>query len=231
MMDAGDLDQMAEEIAQDEASGQTAKAAAELNRLQQLLSALQSARPMTAEQARRAQAAEQATQDLSRLTQAESGLLDQTNQGNGLPAAQAKLQGQLAATEQNLAKAGIALPALNDAGGAMGAAHDALARQDTGAAAIAEGGAIQALQKAAAALQAATQGLQFGAGTEPGPGDLDYGEGLDGGTDEQSIPGILPSGDNPAGAIQQQIIKNDDDPALPSAVHQYYHRLLNQDSQ
>jgi hypothetical protein len=224
-----DLDRMAEQIAADQAAGQTAKAQAELSRLQQILAALQSAKPMTAEQAKRAQASAQAAQQLSKLTKGESALLDQTNQGSAVPGGQAQLQSQLSATRQNLAKASINLPGLGDAATAMSTAKDALAQGNIGTASAAEGSAIQALQKAQAALASASQGMAFGESTHPSAGDNDYGDGLSGAPDEDSIPGILPSGDNPAGAIQQQIIKNDDDPALPAPVHQYYHRLLNQD--
>jgi len=225
----GDLDKMVQQIAQDEASGQSAKAAAELNRLQQMLSALQSAKPMSAAQAKREAAADQAAQDLARLTQGESALLDQTNQGTATPGNQTTLQNQLSATRQGLGKAGISLPGLGNAAIAMDAAHDALADQNLGTAAAAEGSAIQELQKAASALAASSQGMSFGESAAPSAGDTDYGDGINGAPDEDSIPGILPSGENAAGAIQQQIIKNDGDPSLPSAVHQYYHRLLNQD--
>jgi hypothetical protein len=222
----GDLDRMAEQIAQDEAAGQTAKAAAELNRLQQILSALQSARPMSAAQAKRAQAAAQASQALSKLTQGEAALLDQTNQGNGQGSAQSQLQSQLGVTRQNLSKAGISLPGLSDAAHAMGQAQAALAQQDTGSALAAEGSAIHSLQKAAAALSAG-QGMSFGEGESPGNGAT-QGEGMNGAPDEESLQGVLHSGPDPAGAIQQQIIKNDGNPALPATVHQYYHKLLNQ---
>jgi len=229
MVNAGDLDRMAERIAQDEAAGRTAKAAGELSRLQQMLAALQSARPMSAAQAKRAEAADQAAENLSQMMQGEAALLDQTNQGKGLPASQAQLQGELSSTSQNLAKAGIEVPGLGDAGNAMGQARDALAQQDTGTAINAEGSAIEALQRAAAALAAAGQGMSFGEGSSPAAAEND-GEGLSGAPDENSFPGILPLGDDAAGAIQRQIIKDDDDPALPSTVHQYYRRLLDQDS-
>ena len=230
-INSSDLDRMAEQIAQDEASGQTARAQAELNRLEKVLAALQSAKPMSAEQAKRAEAADQAAQALSNMTKGESALLDQTNQGSATPRGQAQLQNQLSATQQNLANAGIPLAGLGDAANAMSAAQNALTQQDIGTASTAEGSAIQSLQKAQAALAAASQGMAFGGSTQPAGSEDEYGDGLSGAPDENAIPGILPSGDNAAGAIQRQIIKNDDDPALPQPVHQYYHRLLNQDGQ
>lgn len=226
----GDLDRLAEQIARDEAAGRTARAAAELAHLEKMLAALQSARPMSAEQAKRAQAADQAAQALSRMTQGESALLDQTNKGGGVPGTQGALQNQLAATRQGLAKAHMALPGLADAASAMAEAHGALADKRTGDAIAAEGEAIQGLQKAQAALAAASQGMSFGAGATPSDNDYGYGEGLYGAPDEDSIPGILPSGESPAQQIQRQIIHNDDNPALPGRVHQYYHRLLDQDT-
>lgn len=226
----GDLDQLAEQIARDEAAGQTARAQAELNRLQQMLASLQSAKPMTAEQARRAQAADKAAQDLSQLTQSEASLLDQTNLGKATPDAQGALQQQLSQTQQSLAKSGIALPGLGDAATSMSAARSALSKDDITGATDAEGSAIQALQHAASALAASAQGMAFGAGAEPGMGEEGDSDGLNGAPDENAIPGILPSGDDPAGAIQRQIIKNDEAPELPSAVHQYYDRLLDQGS-
>lgn len=227
-IDTGDLDQLAEQIARDEAAGQTARAQAELNRLQQMLASLQSAKPMTAEQARRAQAADKAAQDLSQLTQRQASLLDQTNLGKATPDAQGALQQQLSQTQQSLGKSGIALPGLGDAATAMSAARRALSKDDITGAADAEASAIQALQQAAAALAASAQGMAFGTGAEPGMGEEGGSDGLNGAPDENAIPGILPSGDDPAGAIQRQIIKNDEAPELPSAVHQYYDRLLDQ---
>ena len=228
-MNTADLDRLAEQIAQDEAAGQTAKAASELNRLKHILADLQSAKPMSAAQAKRAQAAEQAAQALATMMRGESTLLDQTNLGTATAGAQTALQRQLSATRQGLAKADISLPGLGDAAGAMSAADGALASQDTGTATTAEGNAVQSLQQAAAAL-AASQGMSFGESSRPQAGGNEDGDDRSGAPDEDSIPGILPSGNNPAGAIQHQIIRNDDNPALPSAAHQYYHRLLDQDA-
>jgi hypothetical protein len=46
--------------------------------------------------------------------------------------------------------------------------------------------------------------------------------------DEQNGPQFGYGGNNPARVIQQQIIQDDSDPALPPPVHDYYHRLLQQ---
>jgi hypothetical protein len=228
-MNPGYLNHLAEQIAADEAAGETAKAKAELRQFEQILSALESAKPMTAADAARNAAANQAAQDLAKMTHAESALLDQTNQGTGSPASQAALQGQLASTRQKLGKAGIALPGLDMAASAMGAAQSALTRQDEPTAVGAEGSAIQGLQKAAAALAAAGQGMSFDAGGQAGAGADSMENGLGGGPDENAIRSLLPSAGNAAGVIQQQIIKNDSNPMLPEATHQYYHRLLNSD--
>ena len=228
-INAGDLNRLAEQIAQDQASGQTAKAQAELHQLEQMLAALQSAKPMTAADAARASAANQAAQALAKITQGESGLLDQTNQGEATPASQAAVQDALNATRQQLAKAGIALPGLGDAAGAMGAAQTALARPDMSTAMGAEKRAIQGLQKAAAALAASSQGFDFDAGGHAGATSNSPENGGSGGPDENPIPALLPSSGDAAGIIQQQIIKNDANPALPAATHQYYQRLLNSD--
>ncbi len=229
-MNASDLNRMAEQIAQDEAAGNTAKAQAELHQLEQILSALQSARPMTAADAARAAAASQASQDLAKMTQGESALLNQTNQGAASPGTQAALRSQLESTRQNLGKAGINLPGLGDTSAAMKNAQDALTRQDGTTALDAENSAIQGLQKAAAALVAASQGLSFGAGGQGGSAADSLENGSSGAPDENAMPGLLPSSGNAAGAIEQQIIKNDSNPGAPAATHQYYHRLLNPDA-
>lgn len=228
-MNAGSLNQLAEQIARDEASGQTAKAQAELRQLTQMLSALQSAKPMSAADAARAAAAAGAAQDLGRMTKAESALLDQTNNGTASPDDQGALRNQLSSTSGKLGKAGISLPGLSDAAAAMATAQSALARQDETGAAGAEDAAIQGLQKAAAALAASSQGMRFDAGPSGAPAEQ-FENGANGAPDENTIPTILPTDGNAAGAIQQQIIKNDSDPTLPDATHQYYHRLLNPDA-
>ena len=223
-IDPGTLDQMARQIAQDEANGHAARAQAELSRLAQLLNALQSARPMTAGQAKSAAASAEAAQVLSGITRDESALLDQTNQGHGLPKAQAALRQRLAGASGKLAQAGIALPGLNQAAGAMQAAQQALAQQSIGAAMTAEGGAIAALQKAQAALAQSRRSIFFEENAAPGAAGAFGGPG--GAPDEESIPDLLPSGSNAADEIQRQIIHNDGDPALPASAHRYYHRLL-----
>jgi hypothetical protein len=228
-INAGDLNRLAEQVAQDEAAGQTAKAQAELHQLEQMLSALQSAKPMSEADAARTSAANQAAQALAKITQGESALLDQTNQGYATPASQAAINNALDSTRRQLRKAGIALPGLDGASAAMGAAQAALARPDMSAAMGAENSAIQGLQKAAAALAASRQGFDFNAGGQVGAPSDSLQNGASPAPDEHQIPALLPSGGNAAGIIQQQIIKNDSDPALPAATHQYYQRLLNSD--
>ncbi len=220
----GMLEQMARQIARDEAGGRAARAQAELNRLEQLLNALQSATPMTAEQAKNAAASAEAARVLSGITRDESALLDQTNQGDGSPQAQAVLRERLAGVSGKLAQAGVSLPGLDQAAGAMRAAQAALARQSTGAAMTAEGTAIAALQNAQATLAKSRQGMFLQEETAPGAAGAPGG--LGGAPDEESIPGLLPSGNSAAEAIQRQIIHNDGNPALPAGAHRYYHRLL-----
>ena len=227
-MNPGDLNQLAQQIARDEAAGQTTKAQAELQQLTQMLQALQSAKPMSAAEAARSAAADQAAQELGNLTKGESTLLDQTSNGTASPGDQGDLRNQLSATRGALGKAGIFLPGLGDAAAAMATAQGALTRNDESTAAGAENAAIQGLQKAAAALAASSQGMRFDAG-QSGAGVEQLENGTNGGPDENTLPTILPSGGNAAGVIQQQIIKNDSDPSLPDATHQYYHRLLNPD--
>jgi hypothetical protein len=162
------------------------------------------------------------------MTKAESALLDQTNNGTASPGAQGDLRNQLSATRGALGKAGLFLPGLGDAAAAMATAQGALSRNDESTAAAAESDAIQGLQKAAASLAAASQGMRFDAG-QSGAEVEQLDDGSNGAPDENSFRTILPSAGNAARVIQQEIIKNDSDPALPEATHQYYHRLLNPD--
>jgi hypothetical protein len=224
-LDMSALDKLAQKIAADEAAGRTEQAAAELHQLQNLLNALASAKPMTAQEMAQAEAAAAASQSISQMTQGEAALLDRTHQGNGTPEDQSSLQQQLNATTQALGKAGINLPGLGDAGAAMGGAKAALTQQDNTQAEGQETAAIQALQKAAAAL-AASQSNSFGIGqSQPGLAGDDE-TGVNGGPDEQASPVPIDGTANPARAIEQQIINQDAAPALPTATHQYYHRLL-----
>jgi hypothetical protein len=234
--DMSALNKLAQQIAADEAAGNTAKAAQEMRQMQAALNALQNAQPMTAAQAAQAQAADQAAQGLSQLTNEEAGLLNNTQQGNAAPADQAGLQSALDAIKKGLQQSGIGtLPglsqALGKAGQAMQDAQNGLAGQDNAGAVKSETAAIQALQQAAAALQAGRQqGMSLGGGGQTMPGDATSGEGVNGLPDEDPIPGFgLPA--NPADAIQQQIIKQDAAPNLPTSIHQYYHRLLDPDQQ
>jgi hypothetical protein len=163
------------------------------------------------------------------LTKGESTLLDQTNNGMASPADQGNLRNQLDSTRGALGKAGMSLPGLGDAAAAMATAQGALSRNDESTAAGAENAAIQGLQKAAAALAASSQGMRFDASGQSGAAMEQFENGNNGAADEDTLPTVLPNGGNAAGVIQQEIIKNDSDPSLPDATHQYYRRLLNPD--
>jgi hypothetical protein len=228
-MDPSALDQLAQKIAADEAAGRTEQAAQELQQLQAALNALQSARPMSPAQALRQQQVQQAAQALSQLTNAQAALLDKTNRATATPAEQAALQKQLDGINQQLGKAGIKqLPGMQDAGQAMGDAQGALGQQEPIAASQAETAAIQALQKAAGALAKAGQGgFSIGQGATSGFTPMQAGDGVDGLPDESILPGLGVPAANPAGAIEDQIMKLDSDPALSTPTHQYLRRLLN----
>jgi hypothetical protein len=224
-MDMSTLDRMAEKIAADEAAGRNAQAAQELRQLQAMLNQLASAKPMTAQQMAQSAAAQEAAQAIAQMTQEEADLLDHTSHGDYRPDDQGGLQNQLTDTQKNLAKTGLTVPGLGDAGSAMAGAKDALLRQNGGQAETQENAAIQALQKAAAAL-AAAQRSNFGIGQgQPGIAGQDQ-DGPNGGPDEQTVPLNLGNSANPARMIEQQIINQDSSPAVPATTHSYYHRLL-----
>ncbi len=228
-IDMSALDQLAQKIAADEAAGRTAQAAQELKQLEAALNALQSATPMSAAQAAQAQAQAQAAQALSQLTNGEAALLDETHRGTATSGEQGALSSALGALEQQLKQAGMALPGLPDAGRAMQSAQGALNQQDSGQAEAAEAQAIQNLQKAASALAAETPKTFSVGQTGQGLGAMPGSEGVNGAPDESSDPGLGNPTANPADAIQQQIIKQDANPALPPATHQYLGRLLQPD--
>jgi hypothetical protein len=224
-LDMSALDKMARQIAADEAAGRTEQAAQELQQLQNILSALSAAQPMTAAQMKAAAAAAAAAQAIAQMTQGEAELLNKTHQGQAQPGDQATLQSELNATQQGLAKAGLNTPGLHRAGTAMGGAKPALQSQDGQAAEAQENAAIKALQQAAASL-AASQRQSFGLGQSPSlmPGQSQAGP--EGGPDEQATPLPMNNAANPARIIEQQIINQDAAPSVPQATHQYYHRLL-----
>jgi hypothetical protein len=221
------LDQLARQIAADEAAGNLQKAAQELQQLQQTLAALQNAQPMTAAELAQAKAATAAAQAIAQMTQTQANLLDQTNAGTATPQNQSTLQQQLQSTQAALAAAGLPIPGLAPAGKAMQSATIALTNHSTKTAASAEVSAIKNLQTAAAALAQAAQ-RQFAINPAGQPGDQSSANGMSGMPDEQSNPNFNPSHANPAAAIQQQIIKQDSQPALPATTHDYYHKLLDQ---
>jgi hypothetical protein len=221
-LDLSALNNLASRIMADEAAGRTAQAAAELQQLQAALNALQSARPMTAAEAARAAAANQAAQTLGQLTNGEAQMLDQTHQGTATPDDQQVLQSALQAMRKNLAGAGLSLPGLGPAARNMAAAAHALGTGDAPSAESAESATIAQLQRAAAALQAETRNDaaigQNGPASNP--------NGFNGPPDEDSTPGLGQPGANPAAAIEQQIIRQDANPALPAPTHRYFRRLL-----
>lgn len=222
--DLSALNQLAQHIAADEQAGRMAQAAAGMRQLQDMLRALRNARPMTAAEAERAAEASQAAGDLAALVRGQAGLLDQTAQGSATADAQAVLQQQLGATARRLAAAGMPdLPGMQGAARAMQAARGALAQAHNGAAATAETGAIQAMQQAAAALQArARPGLELGgmnAGGQDETGPL-------GTVGDYRMPALNQATPNAADEIEQEILRLDADPALPQGTHDYLRRLL-----
>jgi hypothetical protein len=228
-IDLSSLDKLAKQIAADEAAGNLQKAAQELQQLQQTLAALQNAQPMTAAELAQAKAAAAAAQSIAQMTQQQANLLDETNAGTATPQNQSTLQQQLQSTKAALAAAGLQIPGLAQAGNAMQTATAALTNHASQSAATAETTAIKNLQTAAAALaQAAKRQLAINPGDQPG--DQTSSDGISGMPDEQPNPNFNfnPNHPNPAAAIQQQIIKQDSQPALPTATHEYYHKLLDQ---
>jgi hypothetical protein len=228
-VDLSALDNLAKQIAAAEAAGNLQKAAQELQQLQQTLDALQNVQAMTPAQAAAAAAANKAANAIAQMTQKQAALLDETNAGTATPQDQAGLQKQLQSVETSLAAAGLQIPGLAPAGAAMQSATTALTNHANDNATTAETDAIKNLQTAAAALaQAAKRQFAITPGNQPG-GQSSTG-GITGMPDEQSDPNFNfnPNHANPAAAIQQQIIKQDSQPAVPTATHEYYHKLLDQ---
>jgi hypothetical protein len=225
-----DLDRLAQKIAQDEAAGNAAQAQQEMRQLQNALNALQSAQPMTAAQAAQAQAAQQAAGALSQLTNGEAQLLDQTHQGTAIAQGQQALSASLSHLQNALNRAGIPLPGLAGAAQAMADAQNALTNGNTGRAESSETAAIKNLQQAASSLAAAApETFSLGGQGGEAPGETQSGDGTNGGPDENPMAGTAAMPANPADAIQQQIMKQDGNPALPAPAHQYFHRLLTPD--
>jgi hypothetical protein len=224
-IDLSALDKLAQQIAADEAAGNLQKAAQELQQLQQTLAGLQNAQPMTPAELAQAKAAAAAAQAIAQMTQQQANLLDQTNAGTAKPADQSALQQQLQATQKSLANAGLQIPGLSPAGTAMQSATKSLTNHAPQQAATAQANAIKNLQSAAAALaKAAKRQLAISPGNQPG--SQSAGPGITGLPDEQPDPNLTTTHPNPAAAIQQQIIKQDSQPELPTTTHQYYHNLL-----
>ncbi len=221
------LDQMAAKIAADRAAGRQDQAEREMRQLSSALKALESAQPMSAAQEAQAQAAAAAAQALNKLILGQTSLLDATAHGDATPAAQGALRGQIGPLQHSLNRAGIpGLPGLAGASAAMGKAQSALARVDDDTAQSAQGQAIMDLQQAAAALAAAAQRLtSLGQGGEMPDGQPGDGSGDNAGED-LSHQTLKLQGGNQAGAVEQEIMQRDSDPALPQATHDYLRRLL-----
>ena len=228
--DPSALDQMAERIAADEQAGRVQQAQAELQALAQALQALQNAQPMTKQEAAQAQAAAQAQSALAQLMQNQAALRDQTAQGLAKAAQQGGLQASLDGIRKNLSDAGISgLPGLSEAARNMADATAALTRQNGPGAQSAQGAAIANMQRAMAALQQSQQQSLAISGGGQAPDQVLDGASPDGDGQDSSLPGLNMRGNDPADAIEQQIIRMDSDPALPAATHQYLHRLLTPD--
>jgi len=228
--DPSALDQMAERIAADEQAGRVQQAQAELQALAQALQALQNAQPMTKQEAAQAQAAAQAQSALAQLMQNQAALRDQTAQGLAKAAQQGGLQASLDGIRKNLSDAGISgLPGLSEAARNMADATAALTRQNGPGAQSAQGAAIANMQRAMAALQQSEQQSLAISGGGQAPDQVLDGASPDGDGQDSSLPGLNMRGNDPADAIEQQIIRMDSDPALPAATHQYLHRLLTPD--
>jgi hypothetical protein len=226
-MDMSALDKLAAQIGKDEAAGRTAQAAKELAQLKAALNALANAKPMTTQQEAQGRAADKAAQGLSQIMQGEAALLNSTQQGKGSPAQQGVLKSALDGIKQSLKGAKINLPGLGDASQAMGQAGDRLGQDDHPGAAGAEMAAIQALQKAAEALNAARQNsLSIGQSGSQMPDQQPFDTGVNGAPDESFLPGLDTPEANPAGIIQQRIMKRDSAPGLPAPTHEYLQRLL-----
>ena len=224
------VSRLAQQIAADQQAGRNQQAQAELQQLAAALRALQSARPMSAAEAARAQAAAQSAQDLNQLMQKQAHLLDQTAKGNATAEQQGQLRTGLQSLGAGLQKAGIAnLPGLGQAGQAMQAAQSALGRQDKGGAQSAESAAISssAGRGGVAAQHAEGMSLDASNGGMPGAHGLGYSQ--NGSNDDNANPDLGFQRRNPADAIEQEIIKRDADPSLPTATHRYLHRLLTPD--
>jgi hypothetical protein len=221
-VDLGDVQRMAEQIAADERAGNMDKARQELAQLQQTLRALQTARVMSPQEARRAQAAAAAQGALTKLIQGQGQELDKTGQGTATPGEEGQLRNALNALGQGLEKSGLShIPGLGQAGQAMGQAQQGLSNGDEGRAASAEARAIAQMQQAAAALRnAAGTSVSFGSSAPATASDPN------GTAEDDAIPGLDLDQSSPARKIQQEIMRRDAEPALSPGTHAYLHRLL-----
>ncbi|MGC9269667.1 DUF4175 family protein [Acidiphilium sp.] len=242
------ISQLAQQIADEAAAGDTAQAQRDLAKLHAMLRQLQNAKAMSAAQRAKQQAVQQAEGSLSKLMRQESRLMDRTAQqdtpapmGNqaGQPPSpesqelaqqQRSLEQQLQQATQAMAQAG--LPPSSRIGEGQRAMHSAATRLQMGdepGAVPAERAAIAALQQAEGALQA----MQTGHGSGGGPSGL--GQRASGGHGEygNQSRGVISLGRagarSDARTIQNELIRRDAEPNLAPPAHDYYRRLLGKD--
>ncbi|OYV63514.1 MAG: hypothetical protein B7X01_00240 [Acidiphilium sp. 21-62-4] len=229
--DPAQINRLAQQIARDMQAGRTEKAQAEMQQLQAMMQALQNARPMSAADAARAAAAQQAASALDQLTQQQAQLLDKTGQAqgqtNGLTDQQNQLSQALQALREQAAQAGLpGLPGLAQGQRAMGEAGQHLQTGDQSGAMAAQRAAIQSLQQAARALAQDRAGQGYSMGP-PGSGqDQDIPGGPLGQANQDNVKLNSQGPADKARTIEQDLIRRDSAPALPPPTRSYLRRLL-----
>jgi membrane protein implicated in regulation of membrane protease activity len=239
------ISQLAQQIADEAAAGNTAQAQRDLAKLRAMLRQLQNAKPLSAAQQAKQQAAQQAGKSLSSLMRREADLMDRTAQhqnpppmGNNAgnpPSAQSQalaqqqhaLEQQLQSAAQAMQKAGL-MPSSQIGQGeqAMQSAQAQLKLGNQPGALPSERAAITALQQAQNALQA----MQTGHGSGSGPTGLGQrasgGHGEYGNQSHSTLSLGRAGAHSDARTIQNELIRRDAEPNLPAPAHSYYHRLL-----
>lgn len=229
--DPAQINRLAQQIARDMQAGRTEKAQAEMQQLQAMMQALQNARPMSAADAARAAAAQQAASALDQLTQQQAQLLDKTGQAqgqtNGLADQQNQLAQALQALREQAAQAGLpGLPGLAQGQRAMGEAGQHLQTGDQSGAMAAQRAAIQSLQQAARALAQDRAGQGYSMGP-PGSGqEQDMPGGPLGQANQDNVKLNSQGPADKARTIEQDLIRRDSAPALPPPTRSYLRRLL-----
>jgi hypothetical protein len=248
MMQMSAISQLAQQIAQEAAAGNTAQAQHDLAKLRAMLRQLQSAKAMSAAEQAKQRAAQQAAKSLSSMMRREANLMDHTAQQNtppplgnnagSPPSAQSQalarqqhaLEEQLQMAAEAMAKAGMMLsPHIGQGEHAMQSAQAQLKMGDQPGALPGERAAISALQQAQNALQA----MQPGHGTGTGPSGLGQrasgGHGEYGNQSHSTVSLGRAGANSNARTIQNELIRRDAEPNLPATAHSYYHRLLGSD--